>query len=282
MHLMLAENTQNPNIRPFLKWAGNKFRLLDRIISILPQGKKLIEPFVGSGAVFLNADYPSYILADNNPDLIHLYQTVQKHGDNFIDFAEHYFQPKHNCKDIYYQLRERFNHCRRQSREKAALFIYLNRHGYNGLCRYNSNRQFNVPFGSYIKPYFPIKELQHFHQKAQQAEFILEDFSQIMHKARRGDVIYCDPPYVPLSASSCFTRYSGLSFNEDDQIVLANLAKKLATKKIPVLLSNHDTPWIRTLYQEAEQYVFPVQRYISSNAQQRIVVSEILALFWKS
>jgi DNA adenine methylase len=276
---MLPVNTQNPNTRPFLKWAGSKFRLLDRIVPLLPPGKKLIEPFAGSAAVFLNTQYAHAILADSNPDLIHLYQTVQQHGENFIDHAARYFTPKYNNADSFYLLRERFNRCHKTSREKAVLFLYLNRHGYNGLCRYNSHYQFNVPFGRYTKPYFPVKELHYFHKKAQQAEFICDDFTHMMQKARPGDVVYCDPPYVPLSASSSFTRYSGMAFNESDQIVLANLAETLASRNIPVLLSNHNTPWIRKLYHAAEQNVFPVQRYISRNAQQRIAVSEILALF---
>ncbi len=101
MRPMLSENTENPKVRPFLKWAGNKFSLLDRIISLLPAGKKLVEPFAGSAAVFLNTTYKSYLLADTNPDLIHLYQVVQQHGDDFIDYAERYFKPRYNQEEKY-------------------------------------------------------------------------------------------------------------------------------------------------------------------------------------
>ncbi|MFN7095989.1 MAG: Dam family site-specific DNA-(adenine-N6)-methyltransferase [Gammaproteobacteria bacterium] len=264
--------------RPFLKWAGNKFRLLPFIKPLLPKGKRLIEPFAGSAAVFLNTEFKSYVLGDCNPDLINLYIQLQKHGDNFIDQAVRYFKPMYNKAGKYYELRERFNSSKKAN-EKAALFLYLNRHGYNGLCRYNSKHIYNVPFGRYEKPYFPLHEMQIFHQKAQHAEFICSDFEAIMKSARKGDHVYCDPPYVPLSASSNFTKYSGNDFNLVHHELLAHTARQLATRNIPVLLSNHDTELTRELYQGAEMIYFPVRRFISQAANKRIEVSEVLALF---
>lgn len=264
--------------RPFLKWAGNKYRLLQRIKPLLPAGKKLIEPFAGSAAVFLNTDYPSYLLSDINPDLIHLYQLVQHQGDNFIDRAATYFKPRYNTEEKYYQLRDKFN-ASKSLLEKSALFLYLNRHGYNGLCRYNSKRQFNVPFGRYVKPYFPVHELQYFHHKSQAAEFVCEDFLVSLKRARRGHVVYCDPPYVPLSQSANFTNYGGNGFNLTHQQQLADIAKHLATKNIPVLLSNHDTHYTRELYQGSQQVYFPIQRFISCQGNNRKPVYEMLALF---
>ncbi len=267
-----------PPVRPFLKWAGNKFRLLPFIKPLLLPGKKLIEPFAGSAAVFLNTEFKSYVLADCNPDLINLYSVLQKNGDNFIDHAARYFKPMYNKAEKYYELRERFNYTAKAN-EKAALFLYLNRHGYNGLCRYNSKRIFNVPFGRYEKPYFPLNEMRVFHQKAQQAEFICSDFVPIMKSARKGDKIYCDPPYVPLSTSANFTKYSGNDFTLEHHELLAQTARELATKNIPVLLSNHDTKMTRELYKGAEQIYFPVRRFISPLANKRIEVKEVLALF---
>jgi DNA adenine methylase len=264
--------------RPFLKWAGNKYRLLEHIKPLLPAGKKLIEPFAGSAAVFLNTHYNSYLLSDINPDLIHLYQLVQQQGDNFIDRAADYFKPRYNNEDKYYQLRDKFNRSKNIV-DKSALFLYLNRHGYNGLCRYNSKRQFNVPFGRYVKPYFPVRELQYFHHKAQVAEFICEDFLVTLKRARKGHVVYCDPPYVPLSHSANFTAYGGNGFNLQHQQQLAAAAKQLAGKNIPVLLSNHDTPYTRELYTGSQQVYFPIQRFISCQGHNRQPVYEMLALF---
>jgi len=136
-------------MRPFLKWAGNKYQILHRIQQHLPAGKRLVEPFVGSGALFLNSDYERYLLADSNLDLINLYNLLKKEGPNFIEYCQGLFVDKHNNPDIYYQYRLEFN-TTNDVRRKSALFIYLNRHGYNGLCRYNSKGGFNVPFGLYL------------------------------------------------------------------------------------------------------------------------------------
>src|SRR5580704_2320813 len=211
-------------IRPFLKWAGSKFNCLNEIISSLPPGQRLIEPFAGSGVVFMNTHYSSYILAESNPDLIHIFTTLQEQGESFIDYCQQYFHPETNCKEQYYQKRNDFNQLNHSS-QKSAFFLYLNRHGYNGLCRYNSKGIYNVPFGLYTKPYFPREEMLLFHKKSNQAQFIQDDFRNTFKLARPGDVIYCDPPYVPLSKKSQPLPYTQKQFSEEDQIELAELAR---------------------------------------------------------
>ncbi|MDH5572619.1 MAG: Dam family site-specific DNA-(adenine-N6)-methyltransferase [Gammaproteobacteria bacterium] len=265
-------------IRPFLKWAGNKYRIIDRIKKLLPTGKRLIEPFVGSAAVFLNTDYPSYLLCDNNPDLINLYNLLKKDGDKFIRYCQPYFNGQYNNAESYYALRDKFN-TSKNLRQKAALFIYLNRHGYNGLCRYNQSGGYNVPFGRYVHPYFPAKEMRAFHHKAQNAEFKICPFEDTINNAQKGDVIYCDPPYAPLTSSADFTNYSPGGFNIEQQTKLAQLAQYTATKNIPVLLSNHDTDFTRKVYKQANKQYFNVRRYISCNGEKRDHAGEILALF---
>ncbi len=268
-------------VRPFLKWAGNKYRIIDRVKKKLPAGKRLVEPFTGSGAVFLNTDYEAYLLCDSNRDLIELYTILRDEGEEFIEEARHYFDGSYNNEESYYELREEFNVARRHEK-RAALFLFLNRHGYNGLCRYNSKGRFNVPFGRYKRPYFPEKELRAFHHKAQRAEFILGDFEQTMKQTRQGDVIYCDPPYVPLSASANFTSYAAGGFSLAQQQQLAKLAQQSAADGIPVLISNHNTELTRRIYKQAGGVcgrAFSVQRYISCNGKQRNMASELLALF---
>ncbi|WP_134085138.1 Dam family site-specific DNA-(adenine-N6)-methyltransferase [Thiohalophilus thiocyanatoxydans] len=265
--------------RPFLKWAGNKYRILEHILPMLPEGKRLIEPFAGSAALFLNSDYDHYLLSDRNADLISLYNLLKQDGPAFIDYCAQYFVTRNNQEKRYYRLREQFNACD-DPHQRAALFIYLNRHGYNGLCRYNAGGGFNVPFGRYKRPYFPEKEMLAFHYKAQRATFRVSDFEQAMQQARRGDVIYCDPPYVPLSTSANFTTYSAGGFSLDDQQHLADLAQSCARKDIPVLISNHNTAYTRKIYRQADKNKrFKVQRYISCNGKKRNSASEILALF---
>lgn len=265
-------------IRPFLKWAGNKYQILERIKEVLPQANRLIEPFVGSGAVFLNLDYNQYLLADNNGDLINLYLTLQTQGEPFINYCKSFFTEDNNRENRYYELRELFN-TTSDAYLKAALFIYLNRHDYNGLCRYNSKGGFNTPFGQYRKPYFPEKSLLYFLTKAKNAVFKTADFRDIMRTAKKGDVVYCDPPYVPLSATANFTAYSSSGFGSKDQTELAELARELAGRGIPVLISNHATEFTLNAYKTAKIERFNVQRFISCDGANRGKAEEVLALF---
>ena len=267
------------NIRPFLKWAGNKYRIIDRVREALPEGKRLIEPFAGSAAVFLNTDYEHYIINDNNPDLIHLYNILKQEGATFIKKCRYYFSPRFNNEEQYYKLREKFNNSK-DVYKRAILFVYLNRHGYNGLCRDNLKGGYNVPFGRYKSPYFPEKEMLTFHEKAVNAEFVLSSFEQIIQSAKKGDVIYCDPPYVPLSPSANFTSYSSGGFNIEKQQQLADLANEISVKGIPMLISNHNTSFTRKAYDKANKITkFHVQRFISCNGKKRGTAGELLALF---
>ena len=265
-------------MKPFLKWAGGKYKIVDKILLALPKADKLVEPFVGSGAVFLNADYASFLLADTNPDLIHLYREVQASGDNFIDYASRLFVPENNTEEAFYRLRDEFNQCT-DLRRRAALFVYLNRHCFNGLCRYNAKGKFNVPFGRYSKPAFPTAEVQNFHLKSQNAEFILSDFKATMQSFSGSAVVYCDPPYVPLTETSNFSDYTKEGFSPQDQRDLATQARTLSAQGIPVVISNHDTEFTREIYAGAVISRFEVQRFISSKANRRIKAAEILAVF---
>ena len=265
-------------MKPFLKWAGGKYRLVELIESTLPQGNRLIEPFVGSGAVFLNTEYKEQLLADSNPDLISLFQLLQKEGRGFINYCNSLFVLENNSEAAFYALREEFN-TTIDLRRKAALFVYLNRHCFNGLCRYNSKGRFNVPFGRYSKPTLPEKEMFDFHEKSKHAVFEVADFITTMEKAKFGDVVYCDPPYVPLSPTSSFTSYSKGGFGLKEQNALADMAKKLQKKGITVVISNHDTVFTNEVYHPAKIITFDVQRFISSDTKNRNAVGELLAVF---
>ncbi|MCY7367238.1 MAG: Dam family site-specific DNA-(adenine-N6)-methyltransferase, partial [Chamaesiphon sp.] len=133
-------------MKPFLKWAGSKYKIIDKITESLPDGNRLIETFVGSGSVFLNTNYHEYIVADTNADLINLYSCIKDKGIDFIEYAKHLFVSENNNQESFYSLRKEFNETQDVDK-KSAIFIYLNRHCFNGLCRYNSKNQFNVPFG---------------------------------------------------------------------------------------------------------------------------------------
>ncbi|WP_034917581.1 MULTISPECIES: adenine-specific DNA-methyltransferase [Erwinia] len=265
--------------RAFLKWAGGKFPLLDDIQRHLPEGDCLIEPFVGAGSVFLNTHFPRYILADINSDLINLYNIVKTRVDEFVAEARPLFTRETNESAFYYERRLEFNRCDDPWR-RGMLFLYLNRHCYNGLCRYNLSGEFNVPFGRYIRPYFPEEELYGFAERAQDATFVCESYDVTLSRATQGSVVYCDPPYAPLSATANFTAYHTNSFSLQQQEHLAELAVKLSTEnRIPVLISNHDTPLTRLWYQAAALHQIKARRSISRNSTGRNQVNEILALF---
>ncbi len=243
-----------------------------------PKAGRLIEPFTGSAAIFNNTNYPNYLLAEQNQDLISLFHYLKTEGKPFILWCKSFFCQENNCSTRYYELRKEFNQSTNQ-RERAALFLYLNRHGYNGLCRYNQQGIYNVPFGRYHKPYFPEKEMWFFHQKSQNAIFIQSDFRETFTHAQAGDVIYCDPPYAPLVQTSNFSTYTHSKFGEKEQIILAQLARACAAKGMTVMISNHDTPFTREQYHDADIKLFHVNRRISCNAKQRTPAKELLAVF---
>ena len=270
----------NKKHRAFLKWAGGKYGLSDVITKMLPKGERLIEPFVGAGSVFLNSDYPNYLLNDINQDLINLYQILQKKPDQFIRDAKIFFSTENNQAEVYYQYRKEFN-ASKDPYFRSLIFLYMNRHGYNGLCRYNKSGGYNVPFGKYKRPYFPEAELNFFAEKSQKATFVCESYRATFARASAGDVFYCDPPYVPLSKTASFTSYSGNGFGLDEQADLANAAEEVIQHPgVSVLISNHDTIWTRKIYQHASKIKsIQVARTISQKGNSRKKVAELLALY---
>ena len=267
-------------VKPFLKWAGSKYKIIDRITASLPPGNRLIEPFVGSGAVFLNTNYSEYIVADSNADLIGLYNCLKTQGVEFIQSTQQLFSQENNQPESFYSLRAEFNQTLDIHR-KASIFVYLNRHCFNGLCRYNGSGKFNVPFGRYTKPGFPEFEMTSFLHKAQSVNFKVADFIDTMNMAESGDVVYCDPPYVPLSKTANFTGYTKAEFTLVHQQQLSEAAIKLMEKGVSVVISNHDTEFTRMIYDQAKIHYFDVQRFISSNAETRVKAPELLAIFSK-
>jgi DNA adenine methylase len=137
-----------------------------------------------------------------------------------------------------------------------------------------------VPFGRYKAPYFPRKELYYFAEKAARATFMCEPYENIFHQASKNSVIYCDPPYAPISKTANFSNYSKNGFNLENQTQLAEIAYKTASQKeIPVLISNHDTSFTRKIYKQAKLSKLQVNRFISQSGGTRNKVSELLALY---
>ena len=268
------------NSKPFLKWAGGKFKLAPFIEFNLPNQprKRLIEPFAGSAAVSMALDFEAYLLNDTNPDLIGLFRILKNEKQAFINYAHSFFIKENNQEKRFYELRERFNATTELS-ERSALFIYLNRHAFNGLCRYNSKGFFNVPFGRYKTPYFPEIEMQAFIAKSHRIELMCDDFHTALNLARDEDIVYCDPPYVPLSETASFTAYAKDGFDLDDQNRLAQKAKQISQQSQAVLISNHDTRFTREIYKGARLATIDVQRNIAAKGSSRQKVGELLAIY---
>ena len=209
-------------IKPFLKWAGRKSKISEKILVHFKKGIRLVEPFIGSGVIFLNSSFEKSLLCDINNDLICLYVNLKNRLDELVYKSKSLFSRSSNTEDNFYFLRNKFNSLKSHELEKSALFIYVNRHGFNGLCRYNREGLFNVPFGKYKKPFFPEERMFDLANKSQFAE------------VKSGDIVYCDPPYVPISKTSKFTTYSKSSFTLEEQKNLTYKAMELKEKKFSV------------------------------------------------
>jgi len=230
-----------------LKWAGNKTAVMPHLKKHLPAGSRLVEPFAGSCAVMMETDYPSYLVADINPDLINMYQQIKDNSEAFISVAKVFFEYEPAvAKIMYYQIRKEFNCFRgyeNSNFRQAIRFLYLNRHCYRGLCRYNRDGRFNVPYGHYKAAYFPETEIRAFAEKAQRATFICAGYEETLAQLLPGDVIYCDPPY-----DGTFAGYHTAGFSEDDQYRLASVLERRSSEGHPVVASNSDTLLIGSLY----------------------------------
>ena len=172
--------------KPFLKWAGGKHKLVPIISEKLGDGKRLVEPFVGSGAVFMGTNFKSYLLCDTNNDLIDLYNNLKFHPDKLINEVIKLFNIENNAEERFYEIRNKFN-------------------------------EVKVPFGRYKTVTAPINEMKLFAAKSEFALFECCDFIDTFKKLSQGDIVYCDPPYVPISITSNFTSYHANEFGKKQQ-----------------------------------------------------------------
>ncbi|ECZ8515233.1 Dam family site-specific DNA-(adenine-N6)-methyltransferase [Salmonella enterica] len=277
--LPIAEPTPRSWQRPFLKWAGGKYSLLPELDRLIPAGKRLIEPFVGGGSVFLNSDKHEYfLLADINADLINLYQMLAVAPDSVIAEAMKAFRHLNDVEN-YTVIREAFNAQKLNATERAAAFLYLNRHCFNGLMRYNLDGFFNVGWGKYKAPYFPEEEIRAFRQKSHACVFMTAGFERTLRLAGDGDVVYCDPPYEPMPGTAGFTNYASGGFSWDSQVALAESCVAAHRRGAKVFISNSTAPRVIELY---ERHGFTLHRVnarrsISSKGSTRETANDIVA-----
>ncbi|HGW9282766.1 TPA: Dam family site-specific DNA-(adenine-N6)-methyltransferase, partial [Escherichia coli] len=266
--------------RPIFKWVGGKFSELPTVLEHLPHGKRLIEPFVGGGSVFTNAGFRHNLLNDINGDLINFYQTLQREGHSLVTLSYSFFQNYNNA-DAYLEVREAFNRGKYDQLHHAAAFLYLNRHCFNGVTRYNQNGEFNVGYGKYKAPYFPHAEMEAFlaDDVLKNTSFVSGDFAGVIEAAGEDDVIFCDPPYEPLPDTEGFTSYSGNSFLFDEQKRLVSLLVAAHQRGAKIVITNSGAPKIRELYERNgfKLYHMPARRSVSCKASTRIVANDIIA-----
>ncbi|EEZ5955857.1 TPA: Dam family site-specific DNA-(adenine-N6)-methyltransferase [Escherichia coli] len=265
--------------RSIFKWAGGKFGVLEQIFRYLPEGKRLIEPFVGGGAVFMNAGYQENLLNDVNADLINFYKTLQREAHSLITLAHRFFQD-YNTQEGFLAVRNAFNKQVYDDLHRAAAFLFLNRHCFNGLTRYNQAGEFNVGYGKYKTPYFPLQEMEAFLGAEGRSEFVCGDFAAVIEAAGEGDVIFCDPPYEPLPNTEGFTNYSGHDFKFEEQKRLASLLTDAHRRGAKVLITNSGAPNIRELYQDSGFRVEPLfaRRSVSCKGDTRGVAHDVIAI----
>ncbi|HFM1320036.1 TPA: DNA adenine methylase [Escherichia coli] len=255
-----------------LKWAGNKTAIMSELKKHLPDGPRLVEPFAGSCAVMMETDYPHYLVADINPDLINLYQVIKEDVISFIHLVERIFS-KFTTEEDYYKCRQFFNTVPLEPIEKAAYFLFLNRHCYRGLCRYNQRGLFNVPYGNYKKPYLPVDEIRTFAEKAVRATFICASYYETLAMLQAGDVVYCDPPY-----NGTFSGYHTAGFSDDDQYDLASILVRRSSEGHPIIVSNSDTRLIRSFYRKFTLHRISTKRSIGVAAGEGKKADELIAV----
>jgi len=249
--------------RPFLKWVGGKSQLLGALRELVPEDiETYFEPFLGGGALFFDVQPSQAVIADLNPELVDCFTAVRDRLDRVIGHLEgHIYEKGH-----FYAVRD-LEPDDLSLAERAARTIYLNRTGFNGLYRVNSKGRFNVPFGRYTNPLICDHEnLQACSEALQGTDVVQGHFAEVLAKAKAGDFVYLDPPYVPVSRTSNFTHYVAGGFGPDDQNRLAQELVGLDSRGARFVLSNADTPEVRAMYLELGIPKLRIEQVLASRA----------------
>ncbi|MEX1112167.1 MAG: DNA adenine methylase [Candidatus Andersenbacteria bacterium] len=273
----------NEKPKPFVKWVGGKRQLLKqfRLLNLYPPENfnpttnTYFEPFVGGGAVFFDLLPDKAQLSDLNQELVTTYNVIKKNVDELVKSLK-----KHKYEKEYYLIIRAQDPKNLSDIEVAARFIYLNRTGFNGMYRVNSKGQFNVPFGRYNNPIICDEENLRRVSKALRGVSIKhQDYNEVLKKAKRGDFVYFDPPYFPVSKTSSFTSYTAKAFLENEQTELRDTFTELHERGCFVMLSNSDTPFINEIYSGIKGVKITkvkAGRAINSKASKRGKITEVL------
>ncbi|MBF1161233.1 MAG: Dam family site-specific DNA-(adenine-N6)-methyltransferase [[Eubacterium] sulci] len=266
----------NNNLSPFLKWAGGKRQLLDKIIDRMPKSfNNYYEPFIGGGALLFELQPAKAVINDINASLINAYITIAEKPFKFISaVTELDSQTPEDGKAYYYSLRERYNNKLVKTEydtELSALFVFLNKHCFNGLYRVNAKGLFNVPYNNSKRESINNESIIAISEYLKNVKIMQGDFEKACNDAQRGDFVFFDSPYAPLNPTS-FESYTKEGFDIESHKRLANLFEKLTDKGCYCMLTNHNTEFINDLYGNKgyKMDVVSVKRMINSNASKRV------------
>lgn len=271
--------------KPFIKWVGGKSQLLSQLDPLFP--KKFgtyFEPFLGGGAVFYYLQPKKAVLNDVNETLIQTYKYIKEDPSKLIKglqaLEKKYVSTSAEERDIfYYEIRSKYNKLPPSDFKRSIYFLFLNRTAFNGIHRENSKGEFNVPSGKYKSPKIVDPEnLLSVSKMLQDVELINSDFMSAVKKAKKGDFVYFDPPYHPLTDAPSFTSYHKNTFGKEEQIKLRDTFVELDKKGVYVMLSNSFTPFIKELYSEYRQIPVQASRMVNAKASGRGKISEIVVL----
>ena len=269
--------------KPFVKWAGGKRQLMSELEKNFPtKFGTYLEPFLGGGAVMFDLLTKEHNLkcnvSDLNSDLVLSYVTIRDRLEKLIESLENHSKNYHkDSTGYYYEVR---NQEPKNQIEKVSRLLFLNKTCFNGLYRVNSKGKFNVPLGRYTNPNIVNKEnLQAVSKTLQSGKIKIScrDFSSIIKDAKKGDFVYFDPPYQPVSDTANFTSYTHRDFTEDDLERLADLANQLNSKGCNVMLSNSNSKTVKKLFSSGWRIKeIKANRAINSNSQKRTGHKEII------
>ncbi|EOS50857.1 Dam family site-specific DNA-(adenine-N6)-methyltransferase [Adlercreutzia caecimuris] len=263
----MAAKASSKGIKPILKWAGGKTQLLDELMPRIPDGYgKYIEPFFGGGALFFALRPESAVIADSNPEIINMYEQVASNVEKVIERLKGY----KNEKNAYYAVRDQSWEDLPKF-EAAARTLYLNHTCYNGLYRVNKSGKFNTPFGGYKKPNICNETaLRAASEALRKAIIVCGDYQDVLREyAAEGDFVFLDPPYLPVTPSGDFKRYTKEQFHEDDHRVLAETIKDLEERGCRVVLTNSNHPVVMELYRGYPMTIVQTRRHVSCRGDSR-------------
>jgi DNA adenine methylase len=272
----------NPLVKPFVKWAGGKRQLVPTILANhLPKNYNLqtyYEPFIGGGALLFSLQPKKAVINDSNAELINCYKIIKNSLDELIEDLKNHKNNEYYYYDIRDWDREK-NFKSKTEVQRASRIIFLNKTCYNGLFRVNSQGQFNVPFGKYKNPNIldiAVLKAVNKYLNENQVRILNSDFQEAVKDAKRGDFIYLDPPYDPVSETASFTGYDVNGFNKQEQRRLKEVFDDLNSRGCHILLSNACTEFIEDLYKDYLHTKISAIRAINCNGKKRGKVDEIL------